>query len=182
MKAAERRKVFNVLDLARVNFDGFPDHFEFAPNTFVVYSDRIGLYVTNRNGFNVSLHFPESLRSKAGLCFVSGQVHPNLTKAFERVREMLQHQGATIPDVATVFDSSFMSVSDVNDITPITPDTVIHDGRIAIRIARIGVQSIFVLDGFETGVGCVPIGHSVEKKQWAAIFENVSSTWDSFTK
>jgi hypothetical protein len=182
MKPTERRKAFIFPDLARVDFGQLPERFEFVPKTLVVFSERIGLYVSDRKGFGVSLHSPESLRSKAGLCFVSGQIRPNLTKAFERVRQMLQHQVTTIPAVTTVFDNSFVSVSDVNDTTQIAEDTIIHDGHIAIKITTIGVQSIFVLDGFETGFGCVPIGHSVEKKQWAAIFNNLSSTWESLTK
>lgn len=152
-----------------------PERFEFVPKTFVVFSERIDLYASDRRGFSVSLQSPDSLRSKAGLCFVSGQIRPNLTKAFERVREMLQHQGFVVSDASTFFDSSFLSVSDVNDITPIAEGTIIHDGQIAIKIETIGVQSIFVLDGFETGFGCVPIGHSVGKKQWTAIFNNLLS-------
>ena len=179
MKATERRKVFTVPDLARVSFGQLPERFEFVPKTFVVFSERIGLYVSDRMGFSVSLHSPESLRSKAGLCFISGEIQPNLRKAFERVREMLQRQGVTVSDASTFFDNSFVSVSDVNDTTPIAEDTIIHDGQIAIKIATIGVQSVFVLDGFETGFGCVPIGHSVEKKQCSAIFDNLSSMWDS---
>jgi len=182
MKAAERRKAFIVPDLACINFGQLPERFEFVPRTFVVFSERIGLYVSDRKGFSVSLHSPESLRPKAGLCFVSGQIHPNLTKAFERVHEMLQRQGITVSDASTFFDNSFVSVSNVSDTTPVAEDTIIHDGHIAIKIATIGAQSIFVLDGFETGFGCVPIGHSVEKKQWAAIFNNLSSTWESLTK
>jgi len=179
MKATERRKAFTVPDLARISFGELPERFEFVPKTFVVFSERVGLYVSDRMGFSVSLHSPESLRSKAGLCFVSGQIHPNLTKAFERVREMLQRQGVTVSDASTIFDNSFVSVSDVNDTTPIAEDTIIHDGHIAIKIGVIGVQSIFVLDGFETGIGCVPTSHSVEKKQWTAMFNNLLSVWDS---
>jgi hypothetical protein len=179
MKAGERRKAFTVPDLARVSFGQLPERFEFMPKTFVVFSERVGLYVSDRMGFSVSLHSPESLRSKAGLCFVSGQIHPNLMKAFERVREMLQRQGVTVSDASAFFGNSFVSVSEVNDTTPIAEDTIIHDGHIAIMIETIGVQSVFVLDGFETGYGCVPIGHSVEKKQYSAIFGNLSSMWDN---
>jgi hypothetical protein len=182
MKAIERRRVFIAPNLARVDFGQLPDRFAFVPNTFVVYNDRIGLYVSDRSGFSVSLHSPESLRSIAGLCFESGQIHPNLTKAFERVREMLQRQGAAIPDVASAFNTSFLSVSDVKDDTSIIPGTIIHDGQIAINIATIGVQSIFVLDGFETGFGCVPIDQLVEKNQWTTIFINLSSTWKSLAQ
>jgi hypothetical protein len=179
MKATERRKAFTVPDLIHVSFGQLPERFEFVPKTFVVFSERIGLYVSDRMGFSVSLHSPESLRSKAGLCFVSGQIHLNLTKAFERVREMLQRQGVTVSDASAFFDNPFVSVSDVNDTTPVAEDTIIHDGHIAIKIGAIGVQSIFVLDGFETGIGCVPIGHSVEKKQYSAMFDNLSSMWDN---
>jgi len=182
MMATERRKVFTVPDLMRVNFSQLPDSFEFVPKTFIVYNDHIGLYVSDQEGFGVSLHSPESLRSKAGLCFVAGKIHSNLTKAFDRVHQMLHHQGANLRDTATAFDNSCLFVSDVNDSTPITPDVVIHDGHIAIKIATIGVRSIFVLDGFETGFGCVPVGHSVNKSQWISIFNGLSSTWASFTK
>ncbi len=182
MKPIERRKAFAVADLTRVNFGQLPDPFEFVPKTFVVYSDRIGLFVSDRNGFGVSLHYPEPLRSKAGLCFVPGQIHPNLTKAFERVHQILQHQGAAVPDVAPAFDNSFISISDVHENTPLSLDSIVHDGQIAIKIATIGVQGVFVLDGFEIASGCVPIGPLVEKNQWTTIFKNVSSTWERFAK
>jgi len=182
MNATERRKAFSVPDLTRIGFAELPSRFEFVPKTFVVYNERIGLYVSDRNGFNVSVHSPESLRSGAGLCFVPGEVHSNMTKAFEMIHGMLHRQGVAIPEDTAGFHDSFLSISSVNERTPITPDTIIHDGKIAIKIATVGVQSIFVLDGFETGLGCVPLGCPVDKSRWAMIFNNFLSTWDSLTK
>lgn len=182
MSPIERRKRFAVTDLTRINFGELPDRFEFIPKTFVVYNERVALFVSERKGFGASLYLPESLRSKAGLCFLPGEVHSSLMKAFDSVRKMLQRHNSSIPDVQRVFDHSFLSVLDVKETTPISPNTIIHDGQIAIKIYPIGVQSIFVLDGFVTAYGSVPIGYVVEKKEWAVIFNNIAATWESLSK
>ena len=182
MNPAERRKAFAVADVTRVDFIQLPNPFQFVPRTFVSYSDRIGLFVSDREGFGVSLHYPESLRSKAGLCFVAGQVQPNLTKAFEKIRQLLQRQGVAVPDATQSLDGTFTSISDIHENTPLSVGSIVHDGQIAIKLVTIGVQGVFVLDGFETAFGCVPIGQPVEKDRWTTIFNNFLSIWDALTK
>ncbi|MCL4510955.1 MAG: hypothetical protein M1470_07795 [Bacteroidetes bacterium] len=178
----ERRKRFAVSDLSRVGFSALPDRFEFTPKTLVVYNDRIGLFVSERKGFGVSLYLPESLRSNAGLCFVPGDVHSNLKRAFDGVRRMLQRHNSSILNAQIFFNDSILSVSDINESTPISQDAIIHDGQIAIKIFPIGVQSVFVLDDFETAYGSAPIGYVVEKKEWAETFNNIAATWECLSK
>ncbi len=95
---------------------------------------------------------------------------------------MLQIQALPIPDPTPFIEDLGLSVSNVDDITPIKPGAILQDGHIAIQIGTIGSQSIFVLDGFETAIGCVPLDEMVDKHQWITIFENILSTWERFTK
>ncbi|MBM4400454.1 MAG: hypothetical protein FJ045_00725 [Crenarchaeota archaeon] len=182
MVPMERRSKFADTDLTRIDFGKLPGRFEFVPKTFVVYNDRIALFISERKGFGASLYLPESLRFKAGLCFVRGDVQSNLMEAFKRIREMLRRRNSAAPDVQTIFDKSLLSVSEVNETTPISQNTIVHDGQIAIKIYPIGVQSIFVLDGFETAYGSVPIGCVVEKKEWGAVFNNIAAAWERLSK